>query len=457
MTIAAEYEGESSAAADASRTGGIRPEDLRRVVSIHYYGRSGSLFLQSLLDGHPQVVMLPGTYLAGFYRFWETFGQLPALKLLGAFITNYDVLFDARSPVPVFEVGRDVGITLGFDRMGEDQDRTLGVDRNEFMESLLAHVIRVCDDPNVERLSRRFFLQAIHAAYAQALGQPKSKDMLIVLQTHNPYFEEVEPLYRDFGVDVKFLHCLREPIQALGSWYSHWWETCTGPDPRGAPPQLELAGASIARAIDHAKPIFAQYAHHFPHDGQTRDVIARAIENTRGVGLEDLHRQPRAALEKVRAWLGIDWHDALLSSTFDGQPWHYRTTGGKTVKGFQQTTITKKHADVFTPFDRLRLKLLFADQFQAWDYLIPRVLSWRLLAFLAAILWLLPLRMESSIWRAQSWRGLRTLGAIFSSYVVVRLKIFSRWWPDLKRRPPLIRLSINRIRLARYADPVFSR
>jgi len=250
MAIAAEYDVNLEAATDASCAGGIRPEDLRRVVSIHYYGRSGSLFLQSLLDGHPQVVMLPGTYLAGFYRFWEMFGQLPALKLLGAFITNYDVLFDARSPVPVFEVGRNVGTTLGFDRMGENQDRALGVDRDEFMEIMLAHVIRVCDDPNVDRLPRRFFLQAIHAAYAQALGRPMfGKEPLIVLQTHNPYFEEVEPLYQDFGVDVKFLHCLREPIQALGSWYSHWWETCIGPDPRGAPPQLELAGASIARGV----------------------------------------------------------------------------------------------------------------------------------------------------------------------------------------------------------------
>ena len=441
MAIAAEYDVNLEATTGVSRAGGIRPEDLRRVVSIHYYGRSGSLFLQSLLDGHPQVVMLPGTYLAGFYRFWEIFGQLPALKLLGAFITNYDVLFDSRSPVPVFQVGPSVGTTLGFDRMGENQDRALGVDRNEFMEIMLAHVVRVCDDPKVDRLSRRFFLQAIHTAYAQALGRPVfGKDPLIVLQTHNPYFEQVEPLYRDFGADVKFLHCLREPVQALGSWYSHWWETCIGPDPRGAPPQLELAGASIARGIDHAKPIFAQYAHHFPHDGRSLDVIAGAVENTRGVRLEDLHRQPRATLEKVRTWFGIEWHDTLLHSTFDGEIWHHRTTGGQTVKGFQQATITRKHADVFTPFDRIRLKMLFADQFQAWDYPLSRVLTWRPLAYLAAVLWLLPLRMESSIWRVQSWRGLSTLGSILSSYVVVRIKVFARWWPDLKRRPPLIRL-----------------
>ena len=44
---------------------------LTRVASIHYYGRSGSIFLQSLLDSHPDVVMLPTVYLCGFHTFWR--------------------------------------------------------------------------------------------------------------------------------------------------------------------------------------------------------------------------------------------------------------------------------------------------------------------------------------------------------------------------------------------------
>ena len=373
----------------ASATGGARidPKDLRRIVSIHYYGRSGSLFLQSLLDGHPQVVMIPGTYLTGFYRFWEMFGSLPALKLLDAFMSNHEVLFDARSPVSVTHVGRDAGLALSFDKMGKHHDRALGVDRDVFMESMLSHVMQECDDPNVERLSRRFFLQAIHAAYAEALGRQTShKNLLIVLQTHNPYLDQVEPIYQDFGPDVRFLHCLRDPIQALASWYAHMRDIDTGPDCQGGRSDLGLAWAAIVRGIDHAKPIFAQYAHHFQYEKAARDFIGWVHEHTRGVRLEDLHTRPRETLENVCDWLEIDWHDSLLQSTFDGNLWNYRTTGGTTVYGFQRTTIDKKHADVFTGFDRFRFKFLFADLFRAWKYPIHRLFTWRPLGVLAIVL-----------------------------------------------------------------------
>ena len=37
----------------------LDPLRLDRVVAIYYYGRGGSVFMQSLLDNHPEVVMLP--------------------------------------------------------------------------------------------------------------------------------------------------------------------------------------------------------------------------------------------------------------------------------------------------------------------------------------------------------------------------------------------------------------
>ena len=441
MSVAAKLDSPPHKFADATDDGRLRPEELRRVVSIHYYGRSGSLFLQSLLDNHPELLMIPGTYMTGFYRFWEMFGQLPAIKMMAAFITNYDVLFDARSPIPVFHVGANAGISLGFDAMGDGQDHTLGVDQGVFIECLLAHVVRVCSDPNTERISRRYFLQAVHVAYAEALGREiPSKDPVLVLQTHNPYFEEVEALYEDFGEGIKFLHCLREPVQTLGSWYAHWWEVCTGTNPKGAPQQLQLAGASMARGIDRAKPIFAQYAHHFPNESRSRDIIAWAIENTRGVRLEDLHDHPRETLERVIAWLGIEWNDSLLHSTFDGFPWQFRTTGGVTVKGFQTTTISKKHHRFIPVLDRLRLQLLFADAYETWGYSIHPLLTWRPLAIISLVFWIMPFRMETEMWRRQDWRLSKTVFEVLSSNVVVHLKVFRRWLVDLRRKPSIIQL-----------------
>ena len=71
-------------------TTAIDPRDLERVVAVFYYGRSGSIFLQSLLDSHPEVLMFPSIYLSGFYSFWSQFGHLPAVELVAAFVQNYD-------------------------------------------------------------------------------------------------------------------------------------------------------------------------------------------------------------------------------------------------------------------------------------------------------------------------------------------------------------------------------
>ena len=45
---------------------------LQQVVVIYYYGRSGSVFVQSLLDHHPQTLGLPGVGLERFHLFWES-------------------------------------------------------------------------------------------------------------------------------------------------------------------------------------------------------------------------------------------------------------------------------------------------------------------------------------------------------------------------------------------------
>ena len=90
----------------------IDPHRLTRVASIHYYGRSGSIFLQSLLDSHPDVLMLPVVYLCGFHTFWDRFGGLRPAELVAAFVSQYEVLFDPTSLHEVTDVGRGIGLPL---------------------------------------------------------------------------------------------------------------------------------------------------------------------------------------------------------------------------------------------------------------------------------------------------------------------------------------------------------
>ena len=140
----------------------LDPLRLDRVVAIYYYGRGGSVFMQSLLDNHPEVVMLPNVYLSGYFDFWRDYGHESVATVFTAFILHYDVLFDPRTERAVYGVGTDVGMT----GMGLNRNETLSIDKEVFWNLMLVKLSSGVSDFHQERVSRKFFFQCIHAAYA---------------------------------------------------------------------------------------------------------------------------------------------------------------------------------------------------------------------------------------------------------------------------------------------------
>ena len=91
---------------------------VRNVVAAQSYGRSGSVFLQSLLDGHPSVLSTPVLYSALFYDVW---GQLSGTKdavKIDRFIEAHDYWFDPAK----------ADYHSGLHRLGADRDQTAYVD-----------------------------------------------------------------------------------------------------------------------------------------------------------------------------------------------------------------------------------------------------------------------------------------------------------------------------------------
>ena len=395
----------------APTTTELDPRDLDRVVAIFYYGRSGSIFLQSLLDSHPEVLTFPSIYLSGFYSFWQQFGHLPALELVAAFLQNYDVLFDAGSPHNVPDCGPAVGIAYNFDKMGPERAESLGIERDRFVDILLGKLALVIDDFKREVVTRKFFFQALHAAYSEALGRElRTARPIIVFQLHNPFAVAVLPLAEDFP-HMRFLHTIREPTQAMGSWYLHMvasygrWEG--------------LPGSALGRGMEHSKPIT-----------RTADYRVRAVR------LEDLHGRPKETLERACAWLGIGWDENVLRSTFDGRLWHW-AYGNKVVTGFHSHSISRSYDHVFWPLDRLRIRFLLAARFAAWSYPIAPVYRITALAVLATLLWVFPFRMELSMWQRQRPFTRRKLLTLARDYIGLRRSVLGSWFGELTTKPAL--------------------
>ncbi len=416
----------------------LDPRRAERVVSIHYYGRSGSIFLQSLLDGHPDVLTFPANYLGGFYSFWNEYGDRSPLHIVKAFLHHYEVLFDPTSAEEVFDVGPYAGQEYDFDKMGPNHDEALGVDRERFRDILLAKCLIEVKDFENGRLERKFFLQALHVAYAEALGRDLTgRQPLIVFQAHTPHIDVIEMLFADFVPKIRFLHSVRDPINTMASWFNEMMRFLDDPP-------LVLPRRTLGRSIDHAKPILSQHLNkdiidqRLETDPDTQRAIEWVAENSRAVRLEDLHTKPRETLEKICAWLELDWHDCLLESTFDGKLWHW-STGGRTVSGFQTATIKQQHSDAVSWYDRLRLRFFFADKYDAWDYPLAPWYRWAVLRVLSFGLWFLPFRFEISLWRRRKPKTLDDWRQVFLYYRDMRQNIFSRWWSEFRKPIALIK------------------
>ena len=159
--------------------------------------------------------------------------------------------------------------------------------------------------------------------------------------------------------------------------------------------------------------------------------------NSRAVRLEDLHQDPETTTQRLCHWLGIDWHQALLASTFDGKLWHWNVRG-ETLSGFQSQTISRRHDDVLSGFDRLRLRFLLADKHAAWGYRLPSWFGRAPLRLAALGLWLLPLRMETALGakpgaKRSAWQRLR-------AYMDLRVTLVGIWWRLFRQPLPLLEL-----------------
>ena len=119
------------------------------ITCLLIHGRSGTMFLHSLFDGHPSLATLPGVYFKGWFSpdSWERF--IPYLEfqdwkqcLVNIFMEQYSPLFDANSQKNVF--GEPLGHTewlardIGFTKMGPQGNEVFKIDKDLFSKTLIS-------------------------------------------------------------------------------------------------------------------------------------------------------------------------------------------------------------------------------------------------------------------------------------------------------------------------------
>lgn len=387
---------------------------LCNLLALYYYGRSGSFFVHSLFDDHPQVVAVPGATLQHWDRFFESHQQSRGSDLVDDFCMAFAPLFDARRPAQQFAPGARVpsGSEGGLDRMGPERDQVLTLDEAAFRQHLGSLWAPF------EVLTRRYFLQSVHAAYELCRSRSLLGKTWIVLQLHNaPDRGQYTWLHQMVGVpdpfvsqrrlweifpEARHLFCLRNPLDSLASLYLH---VSSGAD---SPPHI--AASVLAHGLHGGVP-----------------ALARQRNHSRGVRLEDLHQQGEGTMRAVASWLGLSWSEHLLQSTFAGLQW-WNVSNAPVVSGFQPHLVRRKPAPVYSWMDRWRLSVLLQPKYRAWSY-SPDAENSPVVRWLVLFLLWIPFRMEWIRWR----RG-GSLARMALGYLHLRWASLDAWL-NLYRTP----------------------
>ena len=339
------------------------------VVAVSAWGRSASLLLVSFLDGHDDIVMLPGLHSEKILEFFERNSQLSLRDRL-----------------------------LAYPRYCEERGRPFHygdfiIPETDYRAAIDALLAVYGDRSPALLAARRTFFQFVYVAYGLARGRrPSNPRPLMVFVQHNWEEAVARALMEDFP-KARFIHTVRHPVACFRSSFERnlYLGTADGQLPQ--PAYLKPVLAITAQLTKQDRP----------HPG--------TAERTRAIRFEDLHLYPHETMRSTAAWLQLPWRPSLDASTFNGVP-YLMERGATDWVGSQPEQVRNPVRNV-TRRDQALLFALFYENFVAWDLPCPLIFHYGWFRRLIGMaLWVVPLSMElvaaRVILRAQVLPALRS-------------------------------------------------
>jgi tetratricopeptide (TPR) repeat protein len=353
----------------------ISKEKASSVTALLPFGRSGSLFLHSLFDGHPEIATLPGIYLKGWFGVDSWHHLAPDMNrsdwrelLVARFVESHLPLFDAgnKHNVPGQPLGdaKWLSKSLGFMEMGNDRTQSFVVDKNAFSIEFLTSL------KTFESIDTRRCFELIHRAFEIAIrgneGTGNNPNGPIFYHIHNPNLFERSHFLQHYP-HATMLHLMRNPVQSLESWLLQ---------------------------IDDSYSRFNYIDSEFKHTDQLKNwssAVHRIISmfaklrmpdhclpGSLGVKIEDVKQNPRNTMPQLAARLGISNHPSLYESSFCGlQYWGPSSRAVGKITGFDTTAIDQPLGRLFGLKDVVIFETLFWPLSRLYGYTDLKVEGFR--------------------------------------------------------------------------------
>ena len=311
----------------------IRPILPKKITAMVHFGRSGTGLLHSLIDGHPEISILPSIYFNEFFddSTWKKIIAGGWEEMADRFASIYAVLFDASSNINILGKNKkfiaNIGKKEGMMNVGTERDEVLSVDKKIFIKELKQLMT------SYDQLDQFTFFKLVHSAYEITLQNPKEKNH-IFYHIHNPdYYARLN--FLRLAPNTNWLMMVREPLQNCESWI-------TKPFLDNDYKTVSIKIFEMLFEVDHA--IYQN-------------------PNSIGVRLEDLKENPKKTIKALCNWLDIKENDSLYEMTAQGKKWWGDPSGKNYEKDgmdpFGKSSINRKIGSVFSENDQYILSTLF--------------------------------------------------------------------------------------------------
>lgn len=268
-------------------------QTLDRPVFIFGSQKSGSSLLRSLLDGHPELFVIPSEshyfQLAGHcvdFRLRRSQPRNPTLEERITALTRY----------------------IHDENINDDPHGAVMVE-NKYNEDNFREYLQKNAEPDERTLMTVYFNAFHHALY----GRDVPDGMRIVEKSVE--HAEFAPLLYKWFPDATFIHIVRNPYATLVASRSTNWQQ--------GYPYLSTYLESLKNS----------YCHLFKN--------IKLFDNYLVIRYEDLVSDPQNTLNTIAQNTGIEMHEILLRPTLCGEPWGGNSTSNKKFTGVNSTPSTK--------------------------------------------------------------------------------------------------------------------
>ena len=308
-----------------------------KYVTLPYFGRSGSIYFQSLLEGHSKLFTTPpGIIYFPYYNLYSLFfarkGKAEVEEIVDALDLDDSLQEDYQEAVNIKTRERKEIYPEGF---------------REKYRSFLERIIR--DKLKHDNfLKEKFLVQAVFLAYNLALGRTVDfKEGIPYIANHMHTSDlELEAKFLNMFSDTTVICTTRSLVQNVGSNIALY---------------IRMFDEEMAKL--KIMDLFFYYFNHpiFKKVGKDYKIY--------WAKLESMNERPRDLLQNVTKLLDIDWEDSLEESTINGTKMYDNyESGAKFHNGPRMTGIAKTYEEYLDAFDRYRLEVLYRPFLTMCDY-----------------------------------------------------------------------------------------